>query len=160
MSFRREGGARLLHFRSEATVAKPILLVPSLINRWYVLDLRPGASLVEALAGAGFDVWLLDWGVPEAEDRYLDWDSVLKRLGRAVRRVQRETAHASIGLLGYCMGGTLSAIYAAQFRWPCRCGRREPRGEGDVSRCRALARAAARLAILHAANRSCIVTSS
>ncbi|MBA3456692.1 MAG: alpha/beta fold hydrolase [Deltaproteobacteria bacterium] len=113
-----EGGARLLHFRSDAipkTVARPILLVPSLINRWYVLDLRPGASLVEALVGAGFDVWLLDWGVPEAEDRYLDWDSVLARLGRAVRRVQRETRHAAIGLLGYCMGGTLSAIHAAQF---------------------------------------------
>ena len=87
MSFRREGGARLLHFRSEATVAKPILLVPSLINRWYVLDLRPGASLVEALVCGGFDVWLLDWGVPEPEDRYLDWDSVLRRRGRAVRRV-------------------------------------------------------------------------
>jgi len=110
-----EGGARLLHFRSDATVARPILLVPSLINRWYVLDLRPGASLVEALVGAGFDVWLLDWGVPEAEDRYLDWDSVLARLGRAVRRVQRETKHASIGLLGYCMGGTLTAIHASQF---------------------------------------------
>jgi polyhydroxyalkanoate synthase len=109
-----EGGARLLHFRSEATAAKPILLVPSLINRWYVLDLRPGASLVEALVGAGFDVWLLDWGVPEAEDRYLDWDSVLKRLGRAARRVQRETKQASIGLFGYCMGGTLAAIHAAQ----------------------------------------------
>jgi len=63
-----EGGARLLHFRSAATFAKPILLVPSLINRWYVLDLRPGASLVEALVGPGFDVWLPDWGVPEAGD--------------------------------------------------------------------------------------------
>lgn len=109
-----EGGARLLHFRGAATIARPILLVPSLINRWYVLDLRPGASLVEALVGAGFDVWLLDWGVPEAEDRYLDWDSVLRRLGRAMRRVQRETAQAAIGLLGYCMGGTLAAIHAAQ----------------------------------------------
>ncbi len=109
-----EGGARLLHFRGSATAGKPILLVPSLINRWYVLDLRPGASVVEALVGAGFDVWLLDWGVPEAEDRYLDWEAVLARLGRAVRRVQRETAHAAIGLLGYCMGGTLSVIHAAQ----------------------------------------------
>lgn len=111
-----EGGARLLHFRGDAaaTIARPILLVPSLINRWYVLDLRPGASLVEALVRAGFDVWCLDWGVPEAEDRYLDWDSVLRRLGRAARRVQRETAAKSIGLLGYCMGGTLSAIHVAQ----------------------------------------------
>lgn len=111
-----EGGARVLHFHGPRAVTfeTPILLVPSLINRWYVLDLRPGASLVEALAAAGFDVWLLDWGVPEAEDRYLDWDAVLRRLGRAARKVQRETAVPSIGLLGYCMGGTLSAIYAAQ----------------------------------------------
>lgn len=136
-----EGGARLLHFRlavrstalegggpagsaggaggsaprgDDATIKRPILLVPSLINRWYVMDLRPGASFVEALVGAGFDVWLLDWGTPEPEDRYLDWDAVLRRLGRAVRRVQRETAHPSIGLLGYCMGGTLTAIHAAQ----------------------------------------------
>jgi polyhydroxyalkanoate synthase len=108
-----EGGARLYRFRSARTIAKPILLVPSLINRWYVLDLRPGASLVEALVGAGFDVWLLDWGVPEAEDRFLDWDAVLRRLGRAARRVQRETKQL-IGILGYCMGGTLTTIYAAQ----------------------------------------------
>ena len=108
-----EGGARLYRFASERRIARPILLVPSLINRWYVLDLRPGASLVEALCGAGFDVWLLDWGVPEAEDRYLDWDAVLRRLGRAARRVQRETA-GKIGILGYCMGGTLTSIFAAQ----------------------------------------------
>jgi len=120
-----EGGARLLRFRGSPAAAEadpapparsrpPILLVPSLINRWYVLDLRPGASLVEALVGAGLDVWLLDWGVPQAEDRYLDWDAVLRRLGRAARRVLRETAAPALTLLGYCMGGTLAAIHAAQ----------------------------------------------
>jgi len=109
-----EGGAQLYRFRGARTVAQPILLIPSLINRWYVLDLRPGASLVEALVGAGFDVWLLDWGTPEAEDRYLDWDAVLRRLGRAVRRVQRETGTPKLGVLGYCMGGTLTTIFAAQ----------------------------------------------
>lgn len=110
-----EGGAKLYRFRgpTQAT-GRPLLLVPSLINRWYVLDLRPGASLVEALVGAGFDVWCLDWGAPEAEDRYLDWEAVLARLGRAVRRVRREAAVDRLGVLGYCMGGTLATIYAAQ----------------------------------------------
>jgi polyhydroxyalkanoate synthase len=108
-----EGGARLYHFRG-ARKGLPFVLVPSLINRWYVLDLRPGASLVEALVGAGFDVWCLDWGVPEAEDRYLDWEAVLARLARAMRRVRRETGAAKVGVLGYCMGGTLTAIHAAQ----------------------------------------------
>jgi polyhydroxyalkanoate synthase len=109
-----EGGAKLYRFRSSNRTGKPLLLIPSLINRWYVLDLRPGASLVEALVGAKFDVWCLDWGVPESEDRYLDWEAVLARLGRAVRRVRRESQHERIGVLGYCMGGTLTAIYAAQ----------------------------------------------
>src|SRR4030095_7183905 len=88
-----DGGARVLHFPGGAPprVACPILLGPSLINRWYVLDLRPGASLVEALVGAGFDVWLLDWGIPEPEDRYLDWDTILRRLHRGGGRVQRAT---------------------------------------------------------------------
>lgn len=111
-----EGGARLYHFRSAKPQGKPLLLVPSMINRWYVLDLRPGASLVEALVHerAGFDVWLLDWGVPEDEDRFLDWEAVNARLGRAVRRVRRETGAPKIGVLGYCMGGTLTSIYVAQ----------------------------------------------
>jgi polyhydroxyalkanoate synthase subunit PhaC len=112
-----EGGARLLHFRGQGgsppARSRPILLVPSLINRWYVLDLRRGASLVEALVGAGSDVWLLDWGIPEPEDRYLSWDAVIRRLGRATRRVLRETGRAQLDLLGYCMGGTLTAIHAA-----------------------------------------------
>jgi polyhydroxyalkanoate synthase len=109
-----EGGARLYHFRGGASTKLPLLLIPSLINRWYVLDLRPGASLVEALVGAGFDVWCLDWGTPEDEDRYLDWEAVLARLARAARRVRRETGAPRIGMLGYCMGGTLTAIHAAQ----------------------------------------------
>ena len=111
-----DGGARLLHFRGTAPPRTrcPILLVPSLINRWYVLDLRPGASFVEALVGAGFDVWLLDWGIPAPEDRYLDWDSILRRLARAARLVLRLTSQPKLGLLGYCMGGTLTAIHAAQ----------------------------------------------
>jgi len=110
-----EGGARLYHFRGAARTSQPLLLVPSLINRWYVLDLRPGASLVEALVGAGFDVWCLDWGIPEDEDRYLDWEAVLARLARATRRVRRESGAERIGLLGYCMGGTLAAIHTAQY---------------------------------------------
>lgn len=110
-----EGTATLYRFRAtEASSGRPpVLLVPSLINRWYVLDLRPGASLARALVDAGFDVYCLDWGVPEPEDRYLDWDAVVGRVGRMVRRVRRESGAPRVGLLGYCIGGTLAAIYTA-----------------------------------------------
>ncbi|MBX3129717.1 MAG: alpha/beta fold hydrolase [Polyangiaceae bacterium] len=111
----QDGTARLLRFRRNgaAKAGPPVLLVPSLINRWYVLDLREGASLAGALVDGGLDVFCLDWGVPNDEDRFLEWDDVVERLERMVRRVRRETRSTHIGLLGYCMGGTLSSIVAA-----------------------------------------------
>ncbi len=110
-----DGTARLLRFRRHdaAKAGPPVLLVPSLINRWYVLDLRQGASVAGSMVDAGLDVYCLDWGVPNDEDRFLEWDDVVERLGRMVRRVQREAKAERIGLLGYCMGGTLSSIYTA-----------------------------------------------
>jgi polyhydroxyalkanoate synthase len=91
----------------------PLLLVPSLINRWYIVDLRGGASLVEALVARGLDVFCLDWGIPKDEDRHLRWDDVVNRLAQAARFVRRSTRAPSVGVLGYCMGGTLAAIHAA-----------------------------------------------
>jgi polyhydroxyalkanoate synthase len=113
----RDAGARVYRFRGRppegGAESLPLLLVPSLINRWYVLDLRPGASLVEALVSLGHDVFCLDWGVPEDEDRHLAWDDVLARLARVSRFVQRFAGAPRVGLLGYCMGGTLAGIAAA-----------------------------------------------
>lgn len=112
----RDGTASLYRFRprGEADALEvPFLLVPSMINRWYVLDLRPGASLAEAMVAHDIDTYLLDWGVPEDEDRYLDWESIVARLARMVRRVKRHTGADKVALLGYCMGGTLSSIYTA-----------------------------------------------
>jgi polyhydroxyalkanoate synthase len=114
----RDGTASLYRFRrpDDAPAAGgglPLLLVPSMINRWYVLDLRRGASMADALVRAGIDTYCLDWGIPEDEDRYLAWDEVIARLSRMVRRVRRETGAPKVGVLGYCMGATLSSIYTA-----------------------------------------------
>jgi polyhydroxyalkanoate synthase len=105
---------RLLRYRPRAAgIAHktPILLVPSLINRHYVLDLLPGKSFAEWFVQQGFDVSIIDWGTPGPEDRYLSFDEVCDRyLGRAVRKTARGgKAH----ILGYCLGGTLTSIYAA-----------------------------------------------
>jgi polyhydroxyalkanoate synthase len=111
------GTAALYHFETPEgaprSPALPLLIVPSLINRWYVVDLRRGASLVEGLTGAGIDTYCLDWGIPEDEDRYLAWDEVIARIRRAVRKVKRITGAPRVGILGYCMGSTVSGIYAA-----------------------------------------------
>lgn len=94
----------------------PILLVYALINRPYVLDLIPGNSFVEYLVGQGFDVYLLDWGIPGDEDSALAFEHyVLDYLPRAVRKVLRTSQAEELTLFGYCMGGTMSAMYAALF---------------------------------------------
>jgi polyhydroxyalkanoate synthase len=106
---------RLLRFRATAAPrhATPVLLVPSLINRWYVLDLGPGRSLVEWLAAQGHDVFCIDWGSPGPEDRFLTWDDIAGRyLGRAIRVVARH-GNGGVHLLGYCLGGTLAVSHVA-----------------------------------------------
>lgn len=109
---------RLLRYRPDRSVTPlncpPILLVPSLINRHYVLDLMPGKSFAEYLVDQGHDVYIIDWGNPGPEDRYLTFDDFTYRyLGRAVRKVARASATGKANLLGYCLGGTMTTIYAA-----------------------------------------------
>lgn len=113
----RENKWSLLRYRplpgAKPRQAAPILLVPSLINRHYVLDLTPGKSFVEFLLAQGHDVFMLDWGTPGAEDRYLTFDDICdKYIGRAVRVAAREGG-GKVHLFGYCLGGTLAAIHAS-----------------------------------------------
>ena len=109
----RENKWRLLRLRGPRT-GKPVVLVPSLINRWYVLDLLPGKSFAGFLAERGHDVYVVDWGTPGDEDRFLTFEEVCDRyLGRAIRRAARLSGAPKVNLLGYCMGGTLTAIHAA-----------------------------------------------
>ena len=106
---------------------RPVVVVPSMINRAYIVDLEPDRSMVGALAAAGHPTYLVDWGVPGPEDAQDDVGHVLLTLLRRsidrIRRHARELQRAAGGsgsselpqvhLLGYCQGGTLSAMYAA-----------------------------------------------
>lgn len=112
----RKNKAELYHYLPsvERRYSVPILLIYSLINRAYVLDLMPGNSLVEFLVCQGFDVYLLDWGTPGDEDSALTFDNyVLDYLPRVVKQVLRTSQAQEYTLLGYCLGGTLTAMYAA-----------------------------------------------
>jgi polyhydroxyalkanoate synthase subunit PhaC len=96
--------------------AVPVLLVYALILRPYILDLVPGNSLVEHLLGEGFDVYLLDWGVPGEEDAGLSFEHlVLDYLPEAVQSVLRSSGSEELTLFGYCQGGTIAAMYASLF---------------------------------------------
>lgn len=95
--------------------ALPVVLVPALISRATILDLYEGGSLAQYLAGSGYHVYLIDWGVPGDEDRELGLGDVLTEyLPYALERVRRDCEHDAVSLVGYCMGGTLAVVYAAR----------------------------------------------
>jgi len=94
----------------------PVLAVPSLINRGYVLDLTGKRSLMRHLARKGFRPFLVDWGWPGEEERaFTITDYVTRRLEPAIAAVRAATGRKPV-VLGYCMGGLLSL--AAVLRRP------------------------------------------
>jgi poly[(R)-3-hydroxyalkanoate] polymerase subunit PhaC len=112
----RRGRAQLWRYRRGPAVryAPPVVIVHSLVSRSYILDLRPGSSMVEYLVNAGLDVFMLDWGVPDE----LDADNGLATyvdgyMPRALAAVRRETGCREVTLAGYCLGGLMAALYAA-----------------------------------------------
>jgi polyhydroxyalkanoate synthase len=107
------GETTLYRYRSsQRSHAVPILQVFALINRPEIFDLRPGASLTEYLLEEGFDVFLVDWGVPGEEyaDVGLD-DYVCDELHWAIRETLRAAGAEELTLMGWCIGATLCAMY-------------------------------------------------
>jgi poly(3-hydroxyalkanoate) synthetase len=98
-----EGPARLLDFGGSGPA---FLFVPSLVNRWTILDLMPRHSMVRHFSGLGMRTLVLDWGEPEPAFTLTDHIA-----GRLVRAIQ--AAGGGVFLAGYCMGGTFAAAAAA-----------------------------------------------
>lgn len=108
--------AKLYRYERNATSTHnvPILIIYALINKPYILDLTPGGSLIEHLTNKGHDVYLLDWGTPGYEDRYLRIDNyIYDYIPRAVTKVLNTSNAKELSLLGYCMGGTFTSIFMA-----------------------------------------------
>jgi polyhydroxyalkanoate synthase len=95
----------------------PLLLVFALMNKPYILDLRPGNSYIEYMVKQGYDVYLLDWGVPGPEDKDLKFDDyVLDYLTRAVRKVKAVSGSDELSMLGWCIGAILALQMAPILR--------------------------------------------
>ncbi len=111
-----EGGSRLLDYGgAKDNGGAPLVMVPSLVNRAYVLDLAEGQSLARFLSGQGLWPLLLDWGEPGEMELRFDLAAYIARLQRALAFARRQSGAAPL-LLGYCMGGNLAL--AAALRSP------------------------------------------
>ena len=92
----------------------PLILVFALMNRPTIMDLRPGHSFVEYMVGRGYDIYLLDWGVPGPEDEKLKFDDyTLDYMPRAIRKMKSVSGAKEFSMLGWCIGAILTTIYAA-----------------------------------------------
>ncbi|MFY0781571.1 alpha/beta fold hydrolase [Peribacillus simplex] len=92
----------------------PVFLIFSLINTPLILDLSPGNSLIESFVNEGFDVYLLDFGSPGFEDGEISIeDYIVDYIQKGVQRALRHSGASEITVMGFCLGGTIAAIYAA-----------------------------------------------
>lgn len=120
--YRREASERsgvwqagTTRLRAHAPTGAEVLMVPSLVNRDYILDLAPGRSLTAYMANRGLRPLVVDWGEPGDEERTFDLTGYIERRLAPALDAACEAAGGPVPVIGYCMGGTL-AVALAQAR--------------------------------------------
>ncbi len=111
-----QGTLKLHHFTPvvDDVYRVPVLIVTSLVNQPYILDLVPQQSMVGHLLQQGFDVYMIEWGRPRLAHKDLTLeDHVLDRLPACVARVLEHSGQKELSIVGYCVGGLLAVLWAA-----------------------------------------------
>ncbi len=112
-----EDRVRLKYYRPEEVRLKtPLLLVHGLFNRETLLDLQPDRSAVQTFLKEGVEVYLIDWGSPTRQDRFLTLDDHINGyLDNIVDFIRRRHGISRVNFMGVCLGGTFGVIYAALY---------------------------------------------
>ena len=109
----------LLHYKLPShrkRHAVPILIVPPLMVKPTIFDLRPAHSMVGFFLERGFDVYMIDFGVPKSEDAGITVDDyVIDFIPNAVRKIRERSKSRGVSLVGWSMGGIMSYTYCAHF---------------------------------------------
>ena len=110
------GTLQLYHYRpqSDEIYRTPVLLVMATTNRAYIFDIAPGQSLVEFMLKSGYDVYVLDWEPPRADESRLRLEDYTQGfIPECIEEIATRSGERDVSIIGYCMGGVLSVIYAA-----------------------------------------------
>ena len=101
----------LIHYKPATAQVRevPLLLVPPTINKFYILDLAPGRSIVEHLVAQGEQVFAISWRNPEAEHGHFDLDTYAAAVAEARDAVAAITASETVNLCAACSGGMITA---------------------------------------------------
>ena len=93
---------------------RPMLLIPPWMNKYYVMDLSPGNSMVEWLAGRGHTVFIISWVNPDSSLAGKGFDDyMLEGPLAALEAIERATGEREVNAVGYCLGGILLSALAA-----------------------------------------------
>lgn len=107
---------QLIHYTpiTEKIYQFPLLIIPPWINKYYILDLQQENSFVKWLLTQGFSVYMISWVNATSDHQYKEFeDYLLDGPLMALQQIKTITKESQINILGYCIGGTLSACMLA-----------------------------------------------
>ncbi len=104
---------------TEKVHAKPLMIIPPWINKYYVLDLNPKKSMVKWLVDQGYTVFIISWVNPDERQAGETWDSYMAAASDAIDAALKETGQRSLHVASYCIGGTLMGTMLAKM---CKAG--------------------------------------
>jgi polyhydroxyalkanoate synthase len=107
----REEAFELIHYKpvTEQVLEVPLLFVPPTINRYYILDLAPGRSMIEYLLAEGHQVFVVSWRNPDQEYGHFDLDTYAEAVLDARDAVAQVTGSPAVHLNAACSGGIITA---------------------------------------------------
>ena len=114
----QRGTLKLYHYRpmTDEVYRVPVVFVMSLVSKPWILDLTFGQSFIQYMLAQGFDVFMIDWGIPRPEDKKLNFESyVTDLMPDCFEHVQKATGEEDYTILGYCMGGLFGLMYAGTY---------------------------------------------
>lgn len=95
---------------------RPILILPPWINKYYILDLREKNSFVKWAVDQGNTVFMISWVNPDSQHRDLNFEDYMQAAIAAMDAVEAATGERDLNLIGYCLGGTLTAATLAYLK--------------------------------------------